>query len=104
MAGANGEALAFQADKNFAKDLSTSERRKLSQAEMQALDFAAADEPILWQGARKSVSGKVTAYQPFRVGNSNCRRFSHVVVSDEKENELSATACKNKENSWQLIQ
>ena len=72
-----GNALAFQSDKDFGKGLSQRERSELTAAELKAFEFGNPGEPVKWGGGRARVSGSVVVTQPFRVGQSSCRRFSH---------------------------
>ena len=97
------EALAFQADEQFAKGLSKSDRKNLSQAERKALDFGEAGSPILWKGNNDKVSGTVTVFSPFRVGKSNCRRFAHKVSDGDKSRNVTGTACQRNGGGWKLV-
>ncbi|MEL6948363.1 MAG: hypothetical protein AAFO73_12150, partial [Pseudomonadota bacterium] len=67
-------ALAFSANDDFANGLTPAERRQLTDAERQALDFGKSGEAIAWSSKRSGISGSIVASQPFRVGKADCRR------------------------------
>lgn len=97
-------ALAFQANDQFGSGLSRTERGRLSAAEAQALEFGRPGEPIAWGGDSDGASGTVSVTQPFRVGQSNCRRFSHLLTVKSKSQEWNGTACRRQGENWRLVQ
>jgi len=99
----NTLALAFQIDKNFGDALTRSDRTVLARTEVKALDFGEAGAPISWTGKSGTSSGSVTALNPFRVGKSNCRRFTHRLVVGADQREISGTACQRPGGGWKLI-
>ena len=99
-----GEALAFQADDDFGKGLSSAQRTALTAAESQALEFGEAGQPITWGKQGGSVFGSVVVTQPFRVGQSNCRRFTHNLTNKSKNHQTYGTACRRGGGSWRLVQ
>jgi surface antigen len=99
-----GEALAFQADEDFGKDLSDKQRGALSAAESQALEFGQAGKPIKWGKQNGAVFGSVIVTQPFRVGLSNCRRFTHRLINKSRSLQTNGTACRRGDGSWRLVQ
>lgn len=99
-----GEALAFQADDDFGKGLSSAQRSALTAAESQALEFGEAGQPITWGNQSGAVFGSVVVTQPFRVGQSNCRRFTHNLTNKSKNRQIYGTACQRGGGSWRLVQ
>lgn len=99
-----GEALAFQADDDFGKGLSTAHRTALTAAESQALEFGEAGLPVTWGNQSGAVFGSVVVTQPFRVGQSNCRRFTHKLTNKSKNRQTYGTACQRGGGSWRLVQ
>lgn len=96
-------ALAFAANDDFAKGLTAAERRRLTDAERQALDFGKSGEAISWSSKRGGISGSIIASQPFRVGRSDCRRFSHQMNRAGQSVAASGTACKRPGQPWKLV-
>ena len=99
-----GEALAFQADDDFGKDLSKKQRGALSAAESQALEIGQPGKSVLWGEKSDAVSGSVVVTQPFRVGQSNCRRFTHRLIMKSESEQADGTACRREGGSWRLVQ
>ena len=99
-----GEALAFQADDDFGKGLSSAQRKALTAAESQALDFGEAGQPVTWGKQGGAVFGSVVVTQPFRVGLSNCRRFTHSLTNKSQNHQSIGTACQRGGGSWRLVQ
>lgn len=97
------KALAFQADANIGKDLSVAEKDRLTKAEQTALDYGRVGQEIGWKSDEKSHAGSITAFQVFRVGASNCRRFRHKLVSDGSVVTLDGTACRRQGGQWLLV-
>ncbi len=100
----NSSALAFQSDEEFGRDLSNTQRGALSTAELQALEFGEPGKPVKWGNESDDVSGSVLVTQPFRVGQSSCRRFSHFLVKKSKNEQINGTACRRQGGSWRLVQ
>ena len=95
-------ALAFQADGKFGAQLGSADRARLSRAELQALDYGRSGQEIGWKGSSDRVTGTIVAYQPFRVGQSSCRRFQHHLKIAEQKQTTDGTACKRNDGAWKL--
>lgn len=96
-------ALAFLTNKDFGSGLTDTDRAALSSAESQALDYGRSGEEIGWKGQSAAVGGVIIAYQPFRVGKSNCRRFEHRLTALGAVEKTDGTACRRDEGDWQLV-
>ena len=88
--GPFGIAVA-SADKQLALD-----------AEYKALEYAKGGEVIAWTGA--GASGKVQASQPYRVGSQDCRQYSHELTLAGNVATAKATACRNSDGSWSILE
>lgn len=98
------KALSFSANTEFDQGLNERERRQLTEAESKALNFGQGGEQITWQSDRNGISGFITASQPFRVGQSDCRRFSHQMNRAGKALSANGTACRRGGGEWKLVQ
>ncbi len=96
-------ALAFQANAAFGGGLSSADRAALSRAERRALDFGKAGDQVGWKSDSGKASGTIVASQPFRVGESNCRRFEHNLTGASGPSKANGTACKRADGNWQLV-
>ena len=101
---AKTSALAFQSDEGFGRGLSEKQKGALSAAEMQALEFGKPGEPVKWGDEKGPVSGSVIVTQPFRVGQSSCRRFTHLLKRKSESQKANGTACRRGGGSWRLVQ
>jgi surface antigen len=80
--------------------LKDSDRRTALQAEYRALEYTPAGAAVEWQGSAGSLSGAVTAAQPYRVGSQDCRQYTHTVSSGGQKQTARGTACRNPDGSW----
>jgi surface antigen len=79
--------------------LKESDRSTALQAEYRALEYTPAGAAVEWQGAG-SLSGAVTAAQPYRVGSQDCRQYAHTVARGGQKQTARGTACRNPDGSW----
>ncbi len=99
----NERALVFLIEKTIAKRLTSQERKNAFEAELKALEFGKTGDKINWAGDTADVFGNVTAYRPFRVGKSNCRRFDHIISVRKQKTYSKGTACLVGNGPWNLI-
>jgi len=97
------QALAFKANKAFGKTLNADERRTLSSAEKQALNYGKAGEEINWKGESSNTSAKIIAFQLYKVGTTSCRRFELNLTTSAGLEISSGTACFRGNGVWQLV-
>ncbi|EFL88973.1 LipA protein [Ahrensia sp. R2A130] len=97
------QALIARVNPTITKGLSRPEKDVLADAESRALNFAQAGDPVRWVGDNSKTKGEIRAQATFRVGGNTCRKFSHVVTTDGETRRGSATACRQGDDSWQLI-
>ncbi|RLQ87534.1 hypothetical protein D8780_04240 [Notoacmeibacter ruber] len=71
-------------------------------AEYQALEYKGRGEAVTWQ-AESGESGRVVAYQPYRVGRQDCRQFSHTLTIEGEIKTLKGAACRTENGSWAVI-
>ncbi|MGI9355207.1 MAG: hypothetical protein ACR2PF_08640 [Rhizobiaceae bacterium] len=96
-------ALVLALPGNFGDTLAVPARNSLGKAEAQALNFGRAGEQMTWSATGPDVSGTVVAFQLYRVGTSNCRRFRHEIRQNGDTQSASGTACKRNGGNWQLV-
>lgn len=96
-------ALVLALPGDFGRSLAVPAQNSLGVAEAKALDFGRAGEGVTWNAKGPDVSGTVVAFQPYRVGKSNCRRFRHDLRQNGATQSASGTACKRNGGGWQLV-
>ncbi len=95
-------ALIFQSNEKFASFLSDAEKAKAQEIELKALNFGKPAQQIGWS-SDKGVDGSVTAFQLFRVGQSQCRKFKHDIQNPKQVVSAEATACRDDDGEWNLV-
>jgi surface antigen len=81
----------------------TLENRQLGlNAEYKALEYGSGGELVAWTG-KDGTSGSVVAAQPYRVGSQDCRQYKHELTALGKTSSSRATACRNSDGSWTLL-
>lgn len=86
----------------FGQALSPDDRQTGLNAEYKALEYAGGGELVAWTG-KDDASGTVVAAQPYRVGSQDCRQYKHDVTVLGKTTSARATACRNSDGSWTLL-
>ena len=71
-------------------------------AEYRALEYKKQGEVVTWESTG-GVSGRVVAFQPYRVGQQDCRQFTHTFTIDEDIKTLRGAACRTENGSWAVI-
>ena len=69
-------------------------------AELKALKYAQPGKVEQWQNPKSGNSGQITAGQPYRIGERDCRRYQHVVLVNGIEKRASGTACRDVNGTW----
>ncbi|MCB2004730.1 MAG: hypothetical protein KDH93_06925 [Rhodoferax sp.] len=83
--------------------LSERDRVRALQAEYRALEHAASGEAVAWKAGSGSLSGSVTAAQPYRVGTQDCRQYTHIITDGAAPHEVKGAACRNADGSWSRL-
>lgn len=86
----------------FGQGLTPDDRQAGLNAEYKALEYAGGGELVAWTG-KNGASGSVVAAQPYRVGSQDCRQYKHDLTSQGKTASARATACRNSDGSWTLL-
>ncbi|MCP1198119.1 RT0821/Lpp0805 family surface protein [Notoacmeibacter sp. MSK16QG-6] len=71
-------------------------------AEYRALEYKGQGETVSWQ-SDNGESGRVVAYQPYRVGRQDCRQFTHTLTIEGDIRALKGAACRTEDGSWTVI-
>ena len=88
----------------FGIALSPADKQKGLDAEYRALEYGKGGELTEWAGSTPQVTGKVRAAQPYRVGSQDCRQYSHELVVAGAVTNAKATACRNNDGTWTLLE
>lgn len=83
-----------------AQALTAKERRQALLAEYNALEHYKAGQNFSWKSDDGRASGVVSPGQPYRVGEQNCRQYSHDWVLNGAPHSARGSACRNADGSW----
>ncbi len=84
--------------------LTSSERQRGLVAEYQALETSFGQAPVSWIDAKTGNAGEVVAGAPYRVGQQDCRSFTHNLIQTNIAQSASGSACRQANGSWLLLQ
>lgn len=82
--------------------LSDAARQRAASAELRALETGQTGLPVSWK-VSEGVFGTVTPQQPYSVGATNCRRYTHSVTSDGVSRSATGTACRSADGKWEPL-
>jgi surface antigen len=88
---------------DFGSALSATDRQVALNAEYKALEYGKPGEAIDWAGQDGTISGRVKAVQPYRVGSQDCRQYGHEIALNGVTKASRGTACRNSDGSWNLL-
>ena len=92
-----GEGLVGQTKVRLPGDV----RAKALEAEFQALQFAPAGTPVDWVQDR--YQGSVVPTQLYRIGEKDCRGYSHTLVAKGASTKTIGTACRGEDGLWRPV-
>ncbi|MGB8818194.1 MAG: hypothetical protein WCC66_09780 [Rhizobiaceae bacterium] len=88
---------------SFGAALNDADKSVALNAEYRALEYAGGGELVSWTGKDGKSAGKVVAAQPYRVGSQDCRQYKHELTIGATVTNARATACRNNDGSWTLL-
>lgn len=83
-------------------ELSWNAERKALAAEQEALETGRTGVPVEWVHSDE-VRGRVVPSQPYSVGTSSCRRYTHTVFVSGDAKAVTATACRDESGDWKPL-
>jgi surface antigen len=84
--------------------LSKTEKQRGLIAEYQALETSFGQAPVSWFDEKTGNAGEVVAGAPYRVGQQDCRPFTHKLTVKKLVTNASGSACRQANGSWLLLQ
>lgn len=80
-----------------------SEKQRGLIAEYQALETSFGQAPVIWADEKTGNSGEVVAGAPYRVGQQDCRPFTHNLIRKTIMTKATGSACRQSNGSWLLL-
>jgi surface antigen len=84
--------------------LTTPEKQRGLIAEYQALETSFGQAPVIWADDKTGNSGEVVAGAPYRVGQQDCRSYTHNLTRKTIVTRAAGSACRQANGSWLLLQ
>ena len=75
-------------------------KKRAADAEYKALEGGQTGAPVNWKMA--DVQGTVVPQQPYSVGSTNCRRYTHTITQDGIARSATGTACR-RDGVWRPL-
>ncbi len=75
-------------------------KKRAADAEYKALEGGQTGAPVTWKIAE--VQGTVVPQQPYSVGSTNCRRYTHTITKDGIARSATGTACR-RDGVWRPL-
>ena len=75
-------------------------RKRAADAEYKALEGGQTGAPVTWKVA--DIQGTVVPQQPYSVGSTNCRRYTHTITQDGAARSATGTACR-RDGVWKPL-
>ncbi|MGL4405701.1 MAG: RT0821/Lpp0805 family surface protein [Notoacmeibacter sp.] len=88
----------------MSEGLTPAEKQKGLVAEYQALETSFGQAPIIWTEEKSGNTGEVVAGAPYRVGQQDCRSFSHKLTRKLAVSSKTGSACRQRNGSWLLLE
>jgi surface antigen len=85
-------------------NLTAVEKQRGLVAEYQALETSFGQAPVSWVDDKTGNAGEVVAGAPYRVGEQDCRPFTHRLTVKKVITSASGSACRQANGSWLLLQ
>lgn len=98
-----GAVLGGIADSDIARSLGDTDRQRAAQAEHFALETAEAGRSQAWSNPETGIRGTVVVGEAYRINRSQCRDYTHTIVTSDGERTLRATACRQPNGSWRSV-
>jgi surface antigen len=88
---------------NIGVGLTPAEKQRGLIAEYQALETSFGQAPVVWEDEKTGNSGEVVAGAPYRVGQQDCRPFTHKLSLKSAISSATGSACRQANGSWLLL-
>ncbi len=85
------------------KSLSAGDRRRALAAEYRALEYGRAGATTPWSDSLTGRYGEVVPGAPYKVNDTTCREYVHMIVTDGHSETGRGTACRSANGNWQTV-
>ncbi len=85
------------------RSMDQQDRMLAQQAEMTALEKGQSGVATPWRNPDNQRHGMVVPGRPYRIGEQDCRDYSHTIYVDGQPRTMRGTACRNPDGSWRNV-
>jgi surface antigen len=85
---------------SLGKGLTPSEKQRGLVAEYKALETSFGQAPVSWIDEKTKNAGEVVAGAPYRVGEQDCRPYSHKLILKTGSSMAVGSACRQANGAW----
>jgi surface antigen len=85
---------------SFGNGLTPVEKQRGLVAEYRALETSFGQAPVIWLDDKTKNSGEVVAGAPYRVGQQDCRPYSHKLTRKVATTMAVGSACRQENGAW----
>ncbi len=103
IAGGSPGIIGGLAGTAVGKSLSPGDRGRALAAEYRALEYGVAGATTPWSDSLTGRYGKVVPGAAYKVNDTTCREYVHVVVVDGRSETGRGTACREADGNWQTV-
>ncbi len=101
--GGSPHLIGGLAGASIGKNLSAGDRSRALAAEYRGLEYGRAGATTPWSDSLTRRYGEVVPGAPYKVNDTTCREYTHVIVIDGKSETGHGTACRRADGSWQTV-
>ncbi len=83
--------------------LSAGDRGRALAAEYRALEYGRTGATTPWSDSLTGRYGEVVPGAPYKVNDTTCREYVHVIVADGRSEKGSGTACRSADGNWRTV-
>ena len=91
------------AGNEIGKGLSAGDRGRALAAEYRALEFGQAGATTPWSDSLTGRYGEVVPGAAYKVNDTTCREYVHVITIDGRAETGRGTACRKADGNWQTV-
>ncbi len=103
IAGGSPGIVGGLAGKQIGKALSSGDRGRALAAEYRALEYGRTGATTPWSDSLTGRYGEVVPGSPYKVNDTTCREYVHVITIDGHPETGRGTACRKTDGNWQTV-
>jgi surface antigen len=101
--GATPRVVGGLAGKEIGKTLGSGDRGRALAAEYRALEYGRTGATTPWSDSLTGRYGEVVPGSPYKVNDTTCREYVHVITVDGRAETGRGTACRKADGNWQTV-